>query len=466
MKSLFRRAGVQAVSTVNFESLNRVPPVRGLREVHGELVPGMVNTWYEYVPEKADSGKPMPLVIQLHGGGNDGRRWAEYTVWHEMADRIGLIVVYPNSPDYECWTCQKRDIDYLRALIRYECGCHCIDESRIFMQGMSNGDQMTLAFSMACPELLAAAGFATGPSDEEVLDGDMPRGTLPILQMRGEMDINWKLTPETEDIYEMRYHMNDLNREIWTEVNGTDGMVPELSIQGKDNFLLWRGRNAPIINWEIAGMGHREPVYGAQVLWDRLYSGCRRENGQTILETPAVPLQGEDDTTLLAMGSRKVFRKDRILDMPAQGTVRVFEPADLPHFCPVKTGEMCETEVMCAPAEFFAVAYGADIAYDADAGTCMITFPDGRRIVLRSGAMLFEDGGVFRALQKPCMHLCGTFYVPVGELCQMLFDAHVSTADDVMCISRHYSVLGRYTARIVRGLLSGQMRPRRRKRPE
>ena len=133
MKSLFRRAGVQAVSTVNFESLNRVPPVRGLREVHGELVPGMVNTWYEYVPEKADSGKPMPLVIQLHGGGNDGRRWAEYTVWHEMADRIGLIVVYPNSPDYECWTCQKRDIDYLRALIRYACGCHCIDESRIFM---------------------------------------------------------------------------------------------------------------------------------------------------------------------------------------------------------------------------------------------------------------------------------------------------------------------------------------------
>ena len=153
-----------------------------------------------------------------------------------------MIIVYPNSPDYECWTCQKRDIQYLYDLIQLLRQKYAIDESRIYMQGMSNGDQMTMAFTMAHPEILAAAGYATGPSDEEVLDGDLPIGPLPIIQMRGEKDINWKLTPETEDIYENRYHMNDLNREIWLDVNGVEDEIPSLTIQGKDNFCIIPGR--------------------------------------------------------------------------------------------------------------------------------------------------------------------------------------------------------------------------------
>ena len=35
----------QAVSWVNFESMNRVPPLRGLQEVKGEIVKGIENVW-------------------------------------------------------------------------------------------------------------------------------------------------------------------------------------------------------------------------------------------------------------------------------------------------------------------------------------------------------------------------------------------------------------------------------------
>ena len=463
MKSLIRRMGRQAVSVVNFEGMNRVPPLSGLREVRGEIVPGMTNIWYEYVPSCYEEGRPFPLIIQLHGGGNDGRRWAEYTVWHEMAERKGLIVVYPNSPDYECWSCGQRDIQYLYALIQLLRKKYTVDESRIYMQGMSNGDQMTLAFSMAHPEVLAAAGYATGPSDEEVLDGDLPSGPLPVIQMRGEMDINWKLTPETPDIFENRYHMNDLNREIWLPVNGADTCLPALSIQGKDNFLYYPGEKAPLINWEIAGMGHREPVYGAQVFWDRLYSGCRREEGELVVNQPVKPISGDPDTVLVAMGSHLAYRKDEMIPFgrPGAGAARIFIPAEVSHFCPVKTGEMAETEVMCVPAEFFSTVFGAVISYDDTGDTCEMNFPDGRRVILRSGAVLFEDDGEFRALQKPCVLFCGSFYVPVGELCQMLFGSYVTMADDVLCISNHYAVLGRYTARVIRKLLGGEMRPRK-----
>ena len=84
MKSMIRKMGRQAVSWVNFESMNRVPPLRGLVEVKGEIVKGMENVWYEYVPASYTEGKKVPLVVQLHGGGHDGKRWAGMTVWLVM----------------------------------------------------------------------------------------------------------------------------------------------------------------------------------------------------------------------------------------------------------------------------------------------------------------------------------------------------------------------------------------------
>ena len=463
MKSLMRKTGREAVSVVNFESMNRVPPMPQLREVRGEIVPGMENVWYEYVPTTYDAAHPLPLVVQLHGGGSDGKRWANITVWHELAEINGLIVIYPNSPDYECWACNARDIQYVFDLIEHVCQKYAVDRSRIYIQGMSNGDQMTLAFTMAHSEILAAAGYMTGPSDEKTLDGDRPSGPLPIIQMRGEMDINWNLTPDTPDIYENRYHMNDLNREIWQPVNGTETVVPQLTIQGKDNFLFYAGKKAPIINWEIASMGHREPVYSAQVLWDRLYSGCKRIRGEVVAEKPDVPLNADAHTIILAMGSHMAYQNSQLVPIGTSeaSVTRMFVPADLPHFCPIKTDEMCETEVLCAPVEFFKVIFGADIQYGQAGESCVLSFKDGRQIRLFSQATLFMDQGRYRALQKPCISLCGTFYVPVGELCQMLFGSYVSMADDVLCISDHYAVLGRYTARIMRKLLGGEMRPRK-----
>ena len=464
MKSIGRKMGRQAVSTVNFEGMNRVPSRDGLREVRGEIIPGMENVWYEYVPACYDGEKALPLVVQLHGGGNDGRRWADYTVWHVLAERLGLIVIYPNSPEFEHWTCQERDIEYLYDLIGHICEKYRVDRSRVYMQGMSNGDQMTLAFSMAHPEVLAAAGFATGPTHADLLDGDAPRGALPIIQMRGELDINWMLTPDMEDVFEMRYGMNDLNRELWMEVNGARDVLPALSIRGRDNFLVYPGRRAPIVQWEIVGMGHREPVHGAQVFWDALYSGCRRVDGEIRLDACAAPPPVDDGTFVICMGSNKLYKNASVVPFGHgnTGAARMFVPAAGGHFCPVKTGEMAETEVLCAPAEVLCAAFGARVEY-ADAGeTCRVTLADGRQVTLRSQAVLYELDGAFRALQKPCMLLCGCFYVPVAELCQQLFGSFVSMADDALCVSPHYAELGRYTARVLRALLGGEMRPRRR----
>jgi poly(3-hydroxybutyrate) depolymerase len=179
-----------AAGTCNFESKQACPPVFGLKEKRAELVAGMVNIWYEYVPSHYDPGKKYPLVVELHGGGMDGKRWAAMSMWHMLAEDYGLIAVYPNSPDYQAWMLGERDVKYLYDLIERVCSEYSIDRSRIYMQGMSNGDQMTLAFSMKHPEVLAAAGFSTGPTAIDLFDEkEKPLAPLPVIQMRGEKDV-------------------------------------------------------------------------------------------------------------------------------------------------------------------------------------------------------------------------------------------------------------------------------------
>lgn len=451
-----------AVEVVNFESVNKVPVIKNLKECRKSIMDGMTNVWYEYVPESYDGDKEVPLVVQVHGGGHDGKRWANLTIWHELAEKEGFIVIYPNSTEYGCWPCEEADIKYLYDLIQHICSKYKIDKKKIFMQGMSNGDMMTLAFSMKHPEVLAAAGYMSGPSAEEILDGDRPSGALPIIQMRGELDINWRLTPEVEDVYEMRYSMNDLNREIWEKVNGCEEKVPALAINGKDNYLYYFGENAPIIEWEIQGMGHREPVYSAQVVWDRIYSGYERDGVKIVKKETKTPMKGDDDIVVVAAGSNKAYKSGEIIqyNQLSTGVAKILLPAKAPHFCPIKLDEMCETEVMSVPVEFFSEIYGAKVSISNAGDKVEVIFQDGKSVKLEADSMLVNMDGTYMAMQKPCIFRCGIFYVPLAEFCQMIMGKQVSFADDVMCITDHYAVLGRYTARVIRKLLGGIMRKR------
>ena len=66
-----------------------------------------------------------------------------------------MIVIYPNSPEYGLWSCEDSDVQYIYDLIQHICKKYTIDKERIYMQGMSNGDMMTLAFSMTVPKHLS-----------------------------------------------------------------------------------------------------------------------------------------------------------------------------------------------------------------------------------------------------------------------------------------------------------------------
>lgn len=460
MNVSFSFGGSPFVERIDFEALGQVPYVPGLREARGEIVPGMENVWYEYVPESIKDKGAVPLVLHLHGGGNDGRRWAEKTLWQTVADREGLILVYPDSPDYGSWKCDDRDVGYMYRLIGLLCEKYPVDRSRIYMQGMSNGDMMTLAFSMAHPDVLAAAGYMTGPTAANFLGDDRPAGPLPVLQMRGELDVYWQVDRDTRDVYENRYSMNDLNRGLWLDANGAGKTVPLLELCGRDNFLYFSGEKAPVIQWEVQGMGHRDPASGAQVLWDRLYSGARLSGGAHEVKGVRAPVQG-DGTVLMATGSRFAYRDGQLIPFAPddKGAARIFTADTSRTGGLFRLGEMNDAEAFYAPADVLSAVYGAKVSYDETRDNAYAVLPDGRRVRFMNGMVMLEVDGAFRGISKPAILRCGTFFIPIGEVMRELYGSCVSEADDMIAIADHYALLGRYTARTMRAYLGGTPRP-------
>ena len=460
MKSFMNAGDRPPIETRNFEAMNKMLPLECLCEQHASIVPGMKNTWYEYIPEAYDGSEAVPLIIQLHGGGNDGYRWAHYTVWHKLAEEHNFIVVYPNSPDYGVWECMDRDVQYLYDLIEKLKAKYKIDSERIYMQGMSNGEMMTLAFSMKHPEILAAAGFTTGPSPLEMLGEDKPEGALPVIQMRGEKDVNFMLSADTVDVYKKRYEMNDLNRELWEEANEVTE-PPVLKIEGKNNFLQYRGKKAEIIQWEIVDMGHREPPEAAQVYWDYLYSGYLRRRGEIVRSNPVREIEENAFYVCFGLGSSVIYKDKSFIPVPtrADAAARLFVPAKTEHFSPFPLEEMYETQSLYVPAELIAAAFDATLEYKNPGDSVSYEFKDGRRIELYAESAIVRDSCGYKALQKPCSILCGNFYVPVREFCADIMGKYVSEAGDVVCVTDHYAILGRYTARTLRKYLGSIQSP-------
>jgi predicted esterase len=92
-----------------------------------------------YAPPKSlDAGKPMPLLIVLHGAGGD-----ENTVMEcagrgqikKLADEHGFVVVTPNT----FWV--ERNLSSLDSIIQVMASLYQIDESRVFLIGNSYGAQ-------------------------------------------------------------------------------------------------------------------------------------------------------------------------------------------------------------------------------------------------------------------------------------------------------------------------------------
>ena len=316
---------------VNENGNNSQPYPQRLVECTGVLVDGVEDRWYEYVPASYDGSKKVPLIVGNHGGLMTGWGHAIYTSWTMVADREGFICVFPDAHSKRMWTVEgvfdnwdpsdapdlpaqyaprdwreNHDMKYLEALIAHMKEKYSIDEGRVFMQGMSMGNLMTSMFARYRGQLLAGAAGSGGPTKPEKLFS--PQGE--ILNLGGPMAI-WQSRPEKNGLSPGGHYdeatVNKYSRFYWMKINECDP-IPQIRIEGEDNFAFYRGKKADLVYLDIKNRDHGQTLAEAFLYWDYLFSGVHKEpDGRVVMGESIRPRTGDAFAMAFAACSRQCW---------------------------------------------------------------------------------------------------------------------------------------------------------------
>lgn len=150
-----------------------------------------------YVPESYDAAKPTPLVIVIHGFAQWPAHQAQVSVWNDLADEEGFIVVYPSGTSFpKHWRANgdikgsgslSIDTQFISDLIDHLEKQYLIDPMRIYANGLSNGGGMSYLLSCELSGRIAAIGSVAG-AYLYPLDECTPQRPVPLIVFHGTAD--------------------------------------------------------------------------------------------------------------------------------------------------------------------------------------------------------------------------------------------------------------------------------------
>jgi poly(hydroxyalkanoate) depolymerase family esterase len=154
----------------------------------GEFIPGTFEDGgrtiqYKLFVPSAYRGEPMPLVVMLHACGQDAGDFARGTGMNALAERHGVLVLYPEQSAgahwNKCWnwydpTHHQRGAGepaLIAALTRHVAAGHAVDGTRISVAGLSSGAAMAVILGRTYPDLFNAVGCHSGLAHGSATDG-------------------------------------------------------------------------------------------------------------------------------------------------------------------------------------------------------------------------------------------------------------------------------------------------------
>ncbi|MDZ4837982.1 MAG: PHB depolymerase family esterase [Candidatus Melainabacteria bacterium] len=164
------------------------------------IVEGAERKYHIHVPPSYNGKTPMPMVMLLHGHGQDGKIIAEHTKFDQMADREGFIAIYPDArswagrDEWRAWDTDNGlippgsnadDVSFLRKMIDKAESTYAIDPKRIYLAGLSNGGMMSFRAAGDLSDKIAAIAVISG-----AMSGNEPppKSPISVLNIHGTDD--------------------------------------------------------------------------------------------------------------------------------------------------------------------------------------------------------------------------------------------------------------------------------------
>lgn len=129
---------------------------------------GTTRDYRRFVPAGYDADTPAPLVVDLHGLTMTDELEAALTGFEDLADDEGFVVVTPQGlGDIPFWNfisagIATDDVTFLGDLVDQVGADLCIDTSRVYATGISNGGLMSSALGCRLPDVFAAVAPVSG----------------------------------------------------------------------------------------------------------------------------------------------------------------------------------------------------------------------------------------------------------------------------------------------------------------
>lgn len=214
-----------------------------------------------YEPTPSETGA-KPVVIAFHALNGTVAALQNASYLDVLADEEGFLVAYPRAVEGN-WhpDIGSPDIEFTRTLIDELVTTWDADAERIYVTGMSNGGDMSIAAALALPDEIAAVApvvpALTGEVEQLVAELAAP---IPAMTFVGEAD------PRYQD------GLNLL--QLWRDgADCTDGEPAEADALTTTSWTC--GDGVPFVVHELAEQGHwwfgtpaePEPLWASDAMW-------------------------------------------------------------------------------------------------------------------------------------------------------------------------------------------------------